>query len=349
MEKQLPFPFPLTNLKPKIWLFSPGKINAIIQYSLSEKEKNQLAKEFPNLNFLFFPRMSLDIPEEAWKTANILFSEGLAKENLDLAPDLRWIHTPTPNMQRLCLKEIKSKGTILISSTPETNTFQIGEYVLSVILAFAKNLFQWKTADQLPSLLWDCKWRNSMWSLKDKIFLQIGLQETGISIAKRAKLSGMKVWGVEELSSTFPFCDKNFSYSALKELLPKVDVVSLTVPYGKEWSLKREELSLMKTYSILSVIGSSHHIDEDALYELATLGKFKGILLDAYYQTRVPPQSKLWRIPQLLLTPGVAPRPKAQDRVAFKIFRFNLRQFLCGNFSDMQHLIDPSLRESTYI
>lgn len=321
--------------------------NAIIQAYLDEQEINQLTKEFPQINFIHFPKLAIvDIPDKSWQNTEILFGERLTEQNLILATDLRWIHTPTSSMQRLCLKEIEQKGNILISYTPETNTPQIGEYVLAAVGAFAKNLFHWKAADQFPMLLWDCKWRNNMWSLKDKVFLQIGLGKAGLSIANRAKLAEMIVWGVDELPSVQPFCDKNYSLRELHDLLPKADIVSVTIPYGNEsidCKLGKKELELMKHDSILSILATKRHIDEEALYECSKDGKFRGLLIDAYFHSAISTQSKLWQIPNLLLTPGVAPRPKKPDREAFKLFRYNLRQFVSGNYSDMQNLVDPSL------
>lgn len=331
---------------PRILL--PGQNNALIQFPLEEQEIKQLTKEFPELNFVPYSKLAVDIPQEIWGETEIFFGERLSENNLAQAKALRWIHTPSSFIQSLSIKEVKSRENILISFTPETNTFQIGEYVIASVLAFAKNLFHWKATDQFPLLIWDSKWRNNMWSLKDKVFLQIGLGKSGLSIAERASLAGMKVWGVDKIVSTYPFCQKTFSYNQLHELLPRADVVSLTIPFGTEaidWKIGKKELALMKNDSILSILGTSHHIDEDALHEFSTFGKFRGILLDAYYQTAISPASKLWSIPNILLTPGIAPRPKNPDREAFKVFRFNLRQYLSGNFYDMEHLVDPALAD----
>lgn len=314
---------------------------AIIQFPLGEQESHQLHKEFPLINFVHFPKTALaEIPEETWKTADILFGDRLSEENLSHALDLRWIHVPSPQMQRLCLKNIEERGNILISTTPEGNIPQISEFVIANILSFSKNLFHWKAADQFPPLLWDCKWRNNMWSLKGKILLQIGLSLSGLEIARQAECLGMRVWGVDRLPSIRPHCEKNFSLSDLDKLLPKADVVSLTIPQGEDpidCQMGQKELTLMKSDSILCILGSQRHVDEDTLHELS--GKFRGILLDAPYQTTISPKSKLWTVPNLILTPGVAPRPKTPDREAFKLFRINLRQYLNGNYADMLNLI----------
>lgn len=320
---------------------------AIIQFPLNEQEIQQLQREFPLLTFAHFSKTTFtEIPEESWKTAEIFFGERLSKPNLEHAKDLRWIHVPSPLLQRLCLKDLEERGNVLISTTPEGNCTQIAEFVLASVLAFAKNLFHWKLADQSPLLLWDCKWRNSMWALKGKIFLQIGLNQAGLEIAKQAAHLGMKVWGVDKLLTMHPYCEKNFALSDLHSLLPEADIVSLTIPQGidpLDCRIGNLELNLMKTDSILCILGNSHHIDDVTLHELSCGGKFRGILLDAYYQTTISPKSQLWHVPNLIITPGVAPRPKAPDRDAFKIFRINLRKYLNGNYTDMLNLIDTPI------
>lgn len=325
-------------------------MTAIIQFPLSEQENHQLKKEFPLLNFVHFPKLALadNIPDETWKKAEIFFGERLTEENLKHAEDLRWIHVPSPQMHRLCLKALEERGNVLISTTPEGNIAQIGEFVMAGVLAFAKNLFHWKAADQFPPLLWDCKWRNNMWALKGKIFLQIGLSQAGLEIARQAQCLGMKVWGVDRLSTIHPYCEKNFSISDLDRLLPEADIVSLTIPQGIDpiqCRLGKTELTLMKFDSILCILGNSRHIDEEVLHDLSQ--KFRGILFDTSYQTNIPPKSKLWSIPNLILTPGVAPRPKTESREAFKIFRINLRQYLNSNYADMLNLIDTPIAHLT--
>lgn len=325
-------------------------LTVLISSPLSEQEARQLKKEFPRFNFLHFPRQSLEeLPIQVWEKVEILYGERLSSSCLTLAENLKWIHVPSSQISRLCLAQIEERKNILLSYTPDANSSQIGEYVLGVLLAFAKNLFHWKAVNQYPTLVWDSKWRNSMWSLEGKTFLQIGIGKTGIEILKRAKNAGMQTWGIENIPTLHPYCDQTFSLSDLPELLPKADAVSLTIPDGLdktlELKLTKNKLSQMKDDSILIIIGGIHHIDETALANLAKKGKFRGILIDAHYQIPVPIHSKLWSISNLLLTPGASPRPKIESHESFKIFRFNLRQYLYGNFSEMQHLTGTKLAE----
>ena len=246
------------------------------------------------------------------------------------------------------MKEIQQQGNILVTNTRDENLPQMGEFAMSAVLAFAKNLFHWWEIKQFPALLWDSKWRHSMWTLKDKVFLQVGLGKPGTEIARQAGLMGMKVWGVDQNASFHPYCTKTFPFTDLLKLLPLVDVVSTCLPREREYHqwLKQEHFEAMKEDSILIVIGSSKLVDENALAEVAKTMKFRGIAIDGQHQLPIAQNSPLWKIPNILITPEIAPRPKTKDTQSLRLFRSNLRQYVHGNYSDMRNLVDPSIVHS---
>lgn len=307
-----------------------------LQSLLTLQELTQLNREFPQ--FLF-----LTSPNDSWENVEILFGNRLSSDEIKKANKLKWIHCPSSQISRLCLNEIERQEDILVTQPRDENLFQIGEYVMATVLAISKNLFEWKEAQKTPHSVWDCKWRNTMMTLKDKIFLQIGRNKMGFEIAKRASENYMRVLGVSEKRSFFPHCRNSYDFSHLKDLIPEATVVNLTLPLEKSYDkwFGEEFLSLMNPESILSILGSVKCIDESYLIENAS--KWRAILIDADYQFPIPPHSKLWSIPNILITPEISPRPKSLANEAFKIFRYNLRQYYHGNFSEMKNLIDPSL------
>jgi phosphoglycerate dehydrogenase-like enzyme len=314
----------------------------LLQAQMTLQEVTFLLKEFPQYLFLSLSEASYaTMSAEHWSRLEILYGARLTKEELAKAPQLKWIHCPGPHLSRLCMEEIEKRGNILVSNTVDENIPQIGEYAMAGILAFAKNLFAWKEINRFPGLLWDSKCRDTMWTLKNRVLLQIGLGKVGTEIARRGKEMGMKVWGVQQ-RSFHPCCHKMFSMSDLHSILPEADVVSIAPLRGEEYYhlFKKEELALMKNDSILVVIGASTTVDEEALAFEAKSGKFRGILLDANYQTPIPIHSPLWKIPNIIITPEVSPRPKSTERLAFKLFVYNYRQYLHGNFKDMRNIIE---------
>lgn len=323
---------------------------ALLQATLSFADVHRLIKEFPQFLFLSYPESSFQsISEEHWSLVEILLSTHLTPFELSLSQQLRWIHCPTNTLQRLCMEEIHSQGNILVSNTREDNLVQIGEFVMAGVLAYAKNLFKWKESNQLPPLVWDSKWRHTMWTLKDKIFLQIGLGKPGTEIARQASDFGMKVWGIDREEAFHPYCAKTMSFDSLYSALSKADIVSICLPRDKNYVkwFGEKELEAMKNDSILVCIGSSRLIDENALVEAVKKEKFRGVLLDGEYQIPISTLSPLWESPDVLVTPEVAPRPKASNSQTLKLFRYNLRQYVHGNYTDMKNLVDPLLTVSS--
>lgn len=301
-----------------------------LQKPLKPQEIQELQQEFPHYELL----TSCDT-DEAWNEIEILYGKFLTDENLNRAQRLRWIHCPTRDTEGLDLKAIQSKESILITLSQGKDTLQIAEFVLGTILAFGKCLFQWSQhlpiQEETSSSL-----KETMWTLQNRILLQIGLGEVGSEIVKAGKNLGMKTWGVQQTRTFHPYCDKTFSSLNLHSLLPTADVVvhaKQKVGSKQKLSFGQKEFELMKSGSILILIGSSDAIDMEALYRVAKKGKFRGILLDT------PTSSPLLEIPNFISTPAVASYPSIGEHKAFQIFRHNLRLFINGKINEMKNLI----------
>jgi|GEM_PF-897782 len=318
----------------------------LLQIALNLQELKQLNTEFPQFLFLSFPHATLQpIPTAHWPRVEILFGGRLSADELSLAPEIRWIHAPSTNLTRLCLKEITEKGNLLVTDTRDENIHQIGEYAIAGILAFSKNLFLWRDANRHPGALWDSKGRSTMWSLKERTLLQIGTGPAGREIARQAAHFEMKVWGMDVKKTFFPYSQKNFSFEELTEALPHADVVSVSLPRAMEYKniLNVDTIRHLKEDAILILTGGTHAVTEEALLIAIHERKLRGALLDAAYQTPVPTHSPIWSAPNLILTPEVAPRPKDTEREAFRLFRTNLRHYVRGNFYEMRNLVDTAV------
>jgi len=315
----------------------------LLQVRLQPQEIEKILREFPQYHFLAFNEISYKkLTSEHWQKIEIIFGNHLNLNELGLATHLRWIHSPTPHLPHLCLDSIQKKGNILISTTKEENIQQNAEFAFSGILAFAKNLFHWKDVNKFPNLLWDSKWRDSMWTLQNKTLLQIGLGQVGTEITKRAREWEMKTWGVDAKQNFHPHCQKVFTYADLPQILPQADIICLNLPRTKDFEnfFTLIALKRIKDDSILIVSGSHKTINENDLYAVATEGKFRGILFDIFYENPVPPSSLLWKIPNLIMTPEVSPRPKTNKLQSVSVFKYNLRQYISGNYKDMRNIVE---------
>lgn len=311
----------------------------LIREPIPPQNLYRLITEFPHYKFIQASQESLlSLGKEQLKSVEIFYGHRLISEELDLMPLLRWVHVTSPYMDEICVNEILKKEHILVTETGNFDVDRVGEFAFASMLAFAKNLFLWENYSQNPSALNENSIKEGMWTASNRILLQISLNSIGTEIARRAKLGEFKVWGVQEKKSFHPFCEKVFSYDQLHEVLPQVDVVSISLTSDQEPLLKKKEFNLMKKNSVLLVFGSGASIDIEALAELDH-SKFRGILIDAHFKKALPKNSKLWGSPHVIICPEVGAYPKKEDDSTFKIFLYNLWQFLHGNFSEMKGIV----------
>lgn len=318
----------------------------LLRVPLTLGEINKLTHEFPQLLFLSYPESQLKkISKEHWAKVEILFGEKLTEEELSWAEALKWIHSPSTHLFRLPMEAIAERENMLVTCTKQENATQIAEYVMGIALSFAKNFFKWKEAMTFPALIWDAKWRDRMESLTGKVWLQIGMDKAGTEIAKQASERGMRVISIDKERNFHPYCKKNLSIHDLHSVLPYADVVSVVLPKEKDFAhwFTLKELKLMKENAILSLIGPTPLVDAEAHEAIPYLGRLRGVAIDASYFTPISPNSPLWDVPNLLITPGVAGRPASKGREAVKLFRSNLRDYMHGNFLDMRWQVDTSL------
>ena len=75
----------------------------------------------------------------------------------------------------LCIGAIAERGNIMVTNSKGADVTQVGEFVLGAILAFAKELFEWRHVERHPEALWNSPWKHFMWKLEDRTLLQVGL------------------------------------------------------------------------------------------------------------------------------------------------------------------------------
>lgn len=321
----------------------PILMNTVLLVSrLDLEEIDLLLKEFPQYLFLSvngsaYPKLE----KKQLQDVEIIYGNRLTPEELSHAPRLRWIHATGSQLDKICLDEIQQRGNMIVTKTPDENIDQIGEFVIAGLLTFAKNMIHWADADHYPALLWDSKWRDRMWTLKGKTLLQIGLGRVGTEIARRSRQFEMTVWGIDAKKTFHPYCNKTFDFKMLHSVLPAVDIVSIALPPGKEFThwFGDTEFEHMKNDSILSVVGSHTIIDAAALLKYEQEEKFRGVMIDAQYSPQIPQDSPLWSLRKKIITPEVSPMPKSKERQAFRLFIYNLRQYEHSNFKDFRNVV----------
>jgi phosphoglycerate dehydrogenase-like enzyme len=312
----------------------------MIQQPMTPGELGELQKEFPAYQFLLQDPSASPTPE-AWAEVEILYGDQLDSEQLSVAHRLRWIHVPSPDLGDLPLKSIEESSNLLISNSKERDVHQVAEFALGAILAISKGLFRWYEHQPDPKLLFNSPFRELIWSIEDRVMLQIGLGRMGTAILSKAQGFGMRTWGLSEHASFHPNCLKTYEESELNAILPACDVVCVAIPRGEkvEQHLSAHRLELMRPDSILIIIGSEGVVDEDALLHQVKEGKFRGVVIDATLPRKAGKLSPLYANREVIVTPEVSRLPSGERREEFELFRFNFRRFVHSDFDGMRNLV----------
>lgn len=322
----------------------------LLQKNLTQKQIKELLQEFPHFKIISLDsNVSSNQDEALWNRVEIFFGDTLSTKQLEMAQQLKWVHSTNLDLYEFPIAEIQKREDILISNSKGSCITQIGEFVLGVILGFSKRLFSWNHWPNEGSHLDPQTLRSSMWTLEGKTLLQIGLGQVGNEIARHAKNFGLKVWGVRSRRSFHPHCHKTFPKENLHSLLPVADIISLALPRGQPYKdfFGAHQLSLMKKDAVLIVLSSSDIVEEKALVSCLESGKLRGVLLDTPFVNNRLKQLALEMHPKLLLTPHVASFPQVHEDYAYRTFRFNLRQYSGENFHEMKNLLQTISNVST--
>jgi phosphoglycerate dehydrogenase-like enzyme len=133
-----------------------------------------------------------------------------------------------------------------------------------------------------------------------------------------------------------------FARDEIPALLGECDYVVVAVPLTEESRhlIGEAELAAMKRNAVIVNIARGAVIDQQALIRAVKNGVIGGAALDVTDPEPLPPDSELWRLDNVMITPHISGgTPKYMDR-AIELFCDNLRRYLAGE--PLRNVVDPS-------
>ena len=258
-------------------------------------------------------------------------------------PKLKWIHCDHSGLNNSALPGVFEKGLIVTGSAGRS-TPVLAEHALYFALSLiydsyrlhdAQRAHQWRSIPGYEN-------RRGMYS---KTMGIIGLGNTGLELAKRAKLFGMHVLGYRRSISEIPGdVDVLYCYDrgeTIDELLKQSDIVVLCIRLSDETHhlIGTREFDLMKRTGFLINISRGPVVDQKALVAALRDGKIAGAGSDTFDQEPLPWDSELWDIPNLMITPHCTPEVPDLEANSLNIICENIRRYQTGE--DMLNMLVP--------
>lgn len=247
---------------------------------------------------------------------------------LAAAPGIRWQQTPSAGVNHI-LTPIFLEHDIILTNGAGVHAIPISEFVLTLILYHAKQLRELQ-ADH-DQRIWEKSWL-VLPELANSTVLILGTGNIGQAIASRAKAFGARVWGGRRRPEPLTNFDKIVVGNEWHALLPEVDYLVVATPLTPETKALIDETVLrsLPSHAYLINVGRGAVVDESALTKALTEGWIAGAGLDTVSIEPLPPESPLWSLPNLLITPHTsAISPALKERIA-ALFLDNLERYRVG-------------------
>lgn len=246
-----------------------------------------------------------------------------------LDADLRWVHSIQSGVDRFPLDEFAADGVALTNSTG-IHGDAVGEAALGTMLMLARRLHAYRSSQERGE--WDRPAWDEPFTLGGESLCVVGLGTLGRGIAARADAIGMDVSGVKRTPTPVDGVDPVHPSTELHEAIADARFVALAVPLTDrtEGLVGAAEFERMRDDAYLVNVARGDVVDQSALVTALRDGAIAGAALDVFETEPLPPESPLWAMDEVIVTPHAsAATHEYYERIA-AIVRENLRRLAAG-------------------
>ncbi len=257
----------------------------------------------------------------AVRDAEVYFGFGVPPELPTAAPGLRWAQSAAAGVRGLLKPEVRqavTAGRLVLTNAAGIMAVPIAEHVVGGVLHFLRGFDV--AAVQQRARVWDRgPWAAPAPGGPDAMprevgecrAVVVGVRGIGAAVAERLSALGAECVGVRrtEAGAAPAGFARVAGVGALDALLPGADVLVLAAPSTPETDglLDARRVALLPAGAIVVNVGRGALVDEPALAAALAEGRVRGAVLDVTAREPLPPESPLWDLPNVLLTPHVSP------------------------------------------
>ncbi len=261
----------------------------------------------------------------------VIFGFNLPEGYIARAPKLKWVQWCGAGID-LLLADGSLKSQVTFTNSVGLMSLGIAEFIIGQMIALTRNM------PEVSRLVRDRRWERPTaryGEIRGKTVGIIGYGHIGREVARLAKAFGTRVLAVDAMVlDLYPLLDVDelLTPDKLPYLLRQSDYVALTLPHtpATDKLIGEPQLRLMKPGAFLINTSRGKIIDQQALVRALKEGWIAGAALDVVEEEPLPPDSELWSIPNLLLTPHCGGQSTSTVKNIVNFFCENLRRYLTG-------------------
>ena len=265
-----------------------------------------IRRRWPRMNVVHLPtydRVVDELPD-----TDILVGFSIRREQFSSANKLKWIHSTAAGVSQLMYPELRESG-IVLTNARGIHSAPMAEHILGMILSLSRRFpdafrFQ-QAAHWAQQEIWD----ERPFELKGKSLLIVGFGSIGRALARLMQPIGMRIWGVTRSGQgDDQLAERILPAAELHSALPQADFVLLAAPETPDTQrmIGEKELASMKRSAYLLNVARGTLVDQNALIAALRARTIAGAALDVTEEEPLPPESPLWKLDNVFITPHVS-------------------------------------------
>lgn len=292
-------------------------------FSYSEAQLNALRALGAEL---VFQKDERGAPETDFAAVDAVVCNGLfLYHDIKEFNNLKCIQLTSAGLDRVPIDYIQEKG-IKLCNARGVYSVPMAEWALCGVLSLYKHLNAF--AEKQKNHLWEKD--REVRELSGDTVLIVGCGSVGAACAKRFKAFGMRVIAADIVKPQSDVYDAYFPMQEIDQALETADVIVLTLPLTEETRgfFHAERFSHCKNGAILVNIARGAVVKEKDLTDALISGNLGGAVLDVFEDEPLPPESPLWELENVMITPHNSfVSPKNNERL-FSVMLQNIETFL---------------------
>lgn len=283
--------------------------------------------------------------EARWRAhlaeATILFDfDPTHREDLpELAPRVRWVQATSAGIGQFVrrMRYAERWPGVVFTTASGVHARPLAEWTLLAMLAHARGLLDLRRAQFRRH--WE---RFAGTDLEGRTVLVVGMGSIGREIGRLAAAFGMRVLGIRRTPGggdpAVVHAHELGGPEALHGFLRRAEFLVLAAPHTDETEgmIGATELAALPRGAVLVNVGRGSLVDEEALIRALTpepegTGHLGAAWLDVFAAEPLPPDSPLWTLPNVVVSPHSASTSDRENGRITEIFCENLRRDRAGD------------------
>lgn len=252
----------------------------------------------------------------------------VTRDFMEVFCNIKWIGLLSSGYDRIPVDLIKERG-ITLTNARGVNSIPIAEDVVCKMLLVSRNYK--KYYENQNNGLWE--YVPGMVEINQKTVAILGTGSIGREIAKRLKSFNMHIIGFNRSPVKNDLFDEMYlNREDLKQILSKSDFVIVCLPLNEETKhfINKTTLSYMKPDAVLINTARGGLVNETDLMEALANKTIKAAAIDVVETEPLDPDSPLWEIDNLMITPHQSYKGDLTDKRIEEMVFENIKLFVSG-------------------